>query len=225
MARKIPLIANFLFTAFFLSTCSQLLLGFMSGSGTGTVEEFDNDTEDLTVSVKELRVYWYQLYGGSADDAASKVQQTIDGGYIAVGESHSTDPGFNNYGGGDGYVVKLTEGGEIEWQNTYGSSENDSGSTIRQLDDGSFFVVGKPDGYTLKLDRDGSIDSERFYGLGVLYGTGIDLTRYNLTVSMQFTNDLGFIIGSNSDMKFETHTGGYSIDYGDESIYVVKISV
>lgn len=58
---------------------------------------------------------WHKNYGGKDNDYFSSIIETSDGGYIAVGAIHSyvTDkPNFSQ----DGYIVKIKENGEVEWE-------------------------------------------------------------------------------------------------------------
>src|SRR5690606_25585465 len=64
-------------------------------------------------------------HGGSGDDIAYSIQQTFDGGYILAGESNSTDWDVTgNHGGFDYWVVKISDQGSIQWQNSLGGSGN-----------------------------------------------------------------------------------------------------
>ncbi len=52
---------------------------------------------------------WQKCLGGTASDAASSIQQTIDGGYIVAGQSYSNDGDVTgNHGNEDFWVVKLS---------------------------------------------------------------------------------------------------------------------
>src|SRR5438045_2483917 len=53
-------------------------------------------------------IEWQKCLGGSADDAASSIHQTFDGGFIIAGHSFSSDGDLtSNHGNGDYWVVKL----------------------------------------------------------------------------------------------------------------------
>lgn len=82
-------------------------------------------------------VQWQYTYGGAYNDWAYSARQTSDGGYIVVGVTYS----FNTVNG-DIWVLKLNRNGDIEWQNSYGSSSGDGAYTIRQTTDGGYIVGG-----------------------------------------------------------------------------------
>jgi len=64
---------------------------------------------------------WETNLGGSFDDRANSIQQTLDGGYIVAGYSESSDGdvGSNN-GDADYWIVKLSMTGTIEWEKNLG---------------------------------------------------------------------------------------------------------
>lgn len=71
-------------------------------------------------------IQWQNSIGGSGDDFLYCVQQTVDGGYILVGESSSNisgDKTENCLGWADYWVVKMDAGGVIQWQNTIGGDD------------------------------------------------------------------------------------------------------
>ena len=71
-------------------------------------------------------IQWEQSYGGSVTDYAGSVQQTFDGGYVAVGQTYSNNGDVtNNYGDADYWVVKLDSVGGIEWQKSLGGTDTD----------------------------------------------------------------------------------------------------
>lgn len=111
-------------------------------------------------------VEWQRTYGGSLNDAPYFIQQTTDGGYIVAGYTESFGAG-----GVDIWLLKLTSTGNVEWQKTYGGSEDDGRFdqrfSIREIPgEGyimtgtteSFFGVGDEfDSWVLKLDTEGEI--------------------------------------------------------------------
>ena len=105
---------------------------------------------------------WQKTYGGSEVETAYSIQQTIDGGYVVAGETRSFGTG-----NGDIWILKLTSDGNIEWQKTYGGSQDEKASSIQQTYDGGYIVAGFTDSYgageqdifILKLFSNGDIDS------------------------------------------------------------------
>ncbi len=80
---------------------------------------------------------WAMTYGGVSADEARSVIQTSDGGYAIAGSTQSF-----GHGGWDMWLVKTNPDGQIQWNQTYGTVNDDSGSQIIQLIDGGYAVVG-----------------------------------------------------------------------------------
>ncbi len=152
-------------------------------SGSGSPEDAWVIKTDANGSIQ-----WTGCLGGIYDDLAFDVKQTYDGGYIVVGYAKSEDGDVTGHHGAAGtkdmWVVKLSVGGTIEWQKSFGGSGDDLGNSIIQLPDSSYIaagsttsndgdvsvVLGSP-GYTdlwvIKLSKTGNLIWEKSYG-----GTG-----------------------------------------------------
>ena len=163
----------------------------------------------------EGSVQWEKAYGGSASDAATSVKQTTDGGYIIAGRSESNDGDVSgNHGFEDYWVVKTDSSGEIQWQKSYGGSEDDGSyndfqmknysisPAIQQTSEGGYIIAGSSasnngdvsgnhgsmDYWVVKTDVTGNIQWQKCYG-----GSFADYAR-----SIQQTSDGGFIIAGYS---------------------------
>jgi uncharacterized delta-60 repeat protein len=131
-------------------------------------------------------VEWQKTYGGVGYERANAIQQTSDGGYIAIGTTDSFVAGAT-----DIWILKLKPNGAIEWQRTYGGVDWDWGLCIRQTWDGGYIVagdtssfgIGEEDLWILKLRPDGTVEWERTYG-----ENGRDAGHY-----IQQTSDGGYI--------------------------------
>ena len=88
-------------------------------------------------------ITWQKCLGGTGSDAATSIQQTVDGGYVVTGHSNSTDGDVTGYHGGwDYWVVKLTNLGAIDWQISLGGTSGDEATSIQQTTDGGYVVTG-----------------------------------------------------------------------------------
>ena len=156
-------------------------------------------------------IQWQRTLGGSEDDYLRKIIQTSDNGFLAVGYSSSDisgDKTENSLGGTDYWILKLDEAGNIMWQNTIGSNENDTVSDVEQAADGSFLIGGTAsseisgdktvvgDIWILKLDANGNI----------LWQKGYDFFANSFLSNAKLTNDGGFILAG-------TGTPGIFSDY------------
>jgi uncharacterized delta-60 repeat protein len=152
-------------------------------------------------------VEWQQTYGGSDSDYAWFIQQTSDGGYIIAGETYSFGDGTD-----DGWILKLSSSGNIEWQQIYGGSDQDWFSTVQQTSDGGYavcgssysFGAGSSDGWILKLASNGNIEWQQTYG-----GTDYDYIFF-----IQQTEEGGYIVAGYT----------YSFGAGDDDVWVLKLT-
>lgn len=144
-------------------------------------------------------IEWQKNSGGSSQDEAYSVIQTLDGGFIAAGGSWSNDGDvFINHGSEDYWLIKYDINGNIEWQKTYGGTGIEKAFCIDQTIDGGYIVAGSStssngdltfnhgldDYWILKINAIGSIEWQTSLG-----GSGSDEAR-----SIQQTTDGGYIV-------------------------------
>jgi hypothetical protein len=160
---------------------------------------------------------WQKTLGGSEDDAAYSIQQTIDGGYIFAGSSNSDNGDVTgNHGSGDYWVVKLDSSGTIEWQKAIGGSYGDYACSIRQTIDG-YVVAGESNSIDGDIERNHSIylhcwliglsDTGAIEWQKALGGGGNDVAT-----SIKQTFDDGYIVAgwsSSTDGDVTANHGGY----------------
>ena len=145
---------------------------------------------------------WAKIYGGSYNDSISSIKLTKDGGYIAAGMTLSFGAG-----GVDSWILKLDQGGNIQWQKTYGGSSYDSVYVIQQTLDEGYIMAGSSfsygtgwyDAWILKLDSSGTIQWQK------IYSAGSSISKIN---SIQQTPDGGYIAVADVSDKL----------YGDASL-------
>jgi PKD repeat protein len=127
---------------------------------------------------------WQKSLGGTGDEGAYSVIQTIDGGYLLGGYSNSKDGDVTgNHGSYDAWIVKLTNTGSLEWQKSLGGTGNDGISSLIQTADGGYLIGGYSnstdgditgnhgdyDAWMVKLNTTGSLIWQKSLG-----GTGND---------------------------------------------------
>ena len=96
-------------------------------------------------------IAWERSLGGSGEEYAKSLQPTNDGGYIAVGDTASTDGDITvSYGMIDVWIAKLDASGEKEWEKTIGGSNDDHVTCIELMSDGTLLLSG----YTWSHDGD-----------------------------------------------------------------------
>jgi len=159
------------------------------------------DTSNL-----EPEIQWQRTYGGSKHEELYSMQNTKDGGCICAGYTLSNDGDVtDSLGKQDAWVIKLNSSGVIEWQKSYGGSEDDEFHSIRQTSDGGYILAG----YT--KSNDGDITDLK--GVGDLW-----LVKINSFGTIEWQKTLG---GSNDDRAHNISTttdGGYIIAGASMSI-------
>lgn len=122
---------------------------------------------------------WQKTYGGSETDCAYSIVEKPDGGYMSVGLTWSNNGDVSGFHGFyDYWLISIDEGGEIEWQKTYGGNSFDAGRCIL-INSGSDYIIaggsGSDDGdatenngmgdyWILKIDNEGIIIWQKSIG-------------------------------------------------------------
>ncbi len=150
-------------------------------------------------------IIWAKTYGGSADEYASSVQQTSDGGYIVAGWTTSFGAVWT-----DIFLIKTDANGNIIWAKTYGGTGFDYAYSVQQTSDGGYIVAGETnsfgavwyDAFLIKTDANGDVEWAKTYG-------GID---EDLAFSVQQTSDGGYIVAGFTE----------SFGVGGDDIFLIK---
>jgi hypothetical protein len=140
---------------------SLLAAGYTNGAGAGG---YDGWLVNLSAKGE---VIWQQTFGGSADDYFTSILKTSDNGFLLCGYSNSASAGME-----DAWLIKLNEGGLVQWEKKYGGIATDLGINAVQLSDSSFIVcastqsygAGALDHWLLKLDATGNMISQKTFG-------------------------------------------------------------
>ncbi len=166
---------------------------------------------------------WSQVYGGCGFDDATSISNTTDGGFIVSGVT--TSPTNNiiseNAGKKDAIILKLNGQGNLVWSRTFGGSQNDLASSIKQTSDGGYVFAGSTwsndidiannggfsDMWLVKLLANGNIQwSKTFGGAGEEHANSMDLT-----------SDGGYLLAGASTYLTQSGT--------DNSVYHVDFAV
>ncbi len=121
------------------------------------------DTEDRNVWVIKLdrkgNKIWDKTLGGTSEEWANSIVQTEDKGYMVAGWTKSMGAGKT-----DAWIIKLNKRGDLDWDRTFGGSEDDEAHSIIQTEDGGYAVAGwteskgagNADVWVIKLDENGN---------------------------------------------------------------------
>ena len=167
---------------------------------------------------------WEKSYGGSGDDGAFSIEQTADSGYIVAGTSTSTNGDLTfNHGFIDYWVIKLDNSGNLQWQKSYGGSNDDVAYDINQTKDLGFIIAGYTtssngdvisnhgfeDYWIVKIDSAGSLQWEKTFGG----------TQQDRAYSIQQTKEGGYVVAGFS----KSNDGDVTGNHGNEDYWIVKI--
>ena len=134
----------------------------------------------------ENTLEWQKTFGGSEDDKALDIIQTLEGDFIILGSSESSDLDVSeNAGSKDFWLVKLSNKGILLWEKSFGFSGIDYGTTLLETKEGGFLITGVldvtasngqgnakstatkhsgGDYWAIKTDHTGTLEWSRFFG-------------------------------------------------------------
>jgi len=135
----------------------------------------------------DCNIQWNKTYGGPLYDQAYSVIQTSDGGYALSGRTGSYGAGFYDF-----WLVKTDASGNMQWNKTYGGSNEEEASSVLEAFDGGYVLAGYTNSYgaggydfwLVKTDGLGNAQWNKTYG-----GIGLDLAY-----SASQTADGGYIV-------------------------------
>jgi len=167
---------------------------------------------------------WSNYFGGSFSETPKDVIQTEDGGYMLVGASDSNDLDItNNKGFYDFWVVKISSAGILEWQKSFGGTNEDNGSSIVKTNDGNYIIIGSAksndqdvtinqglaDIWMIKISPSGDLISEKTIG-----GSNFDTAEKIIPAI-----DGGYIIAGSS----RSEDGDTTLNQGQIDGWIIRI--
>lgn len=156
----------------------------------------DDDPIDTTGFQGEIE--WLSTYGGSDVDEAVAVENTADGGFIVLGTTQSTDGDVTGKTANDAdyWLLKLSSEGILEWEQTYGGTEDDRATSLSKTSDGGFVISG----YSRSNNGDVT-GNEGFYDYW--------LVKVTSSGSLVWEKNFGFSGNDQAFHVFETTDGGF----------------
>ena len=101
-----------------------------------------------------------KIFGGSNDDQANDIINTVDGGFMVIGSSKSSDGLIQNKIGSESNIIlmKFDSGKSLEWVKNYGGSRDDRGQSVVEVQGIGYAILG----YSMSDDGDAS-NNEGFH--------------------------------------------------------------
>jgi hypothetical protein len=188
------------------------------GAGNGFVDIYIAKVDAMGFLV------WHKGLGGSNLDEAFSGMQLVDGSLLIVGESNSTNGDLaENLGEKDGFILKLSSGGFLQWKKQVGGTFSDGLYNIRLSTTGKIYAFGqsnstfgniKPKGpvgdlWITQIDEmNGSLKENALLG-----GADIDIAR-----GAYPTADGGFIVVANAN----SIDGDLTHNNGNTDFWLIK---
>lgn len=165
-----------------------------------------NDDDNFK-KLSSKNIEFVKTFGGSKNESGQSVTKTQDGGYAVLGFAQSNDGDLDNKTNDsfDYWLLKFDSSDNLQWQKTYGGSDDDRGNDLIQTTDGGYAILGygkSSDGdisenkgfedfWISKLDVLGNITWKKSFGFSGA-DTGISLIQ---------TNDGGYLLSGVLDVS------------------------
>ena len=121
---------------------------------------------------------WIVSLGSDADNWATAIDSSLDGGVYVAGSTVGGLNGESNNGGQDGFLCSFSSDGQLNWTTLIGSDSFDSATGIATDANGSIYVCGRTEGP--------SLDSETSHGSADAF-----LSKFNRNGSLEWVRLIG----------------------------------
>lgn len=207
---------------------SGIMVGGYTWSNDGEVSGNHGNRDFWILKLTQTgEIQWQKALGGSDSDFANSILATNDGGCIAVGQTRSNNGDVSdNQGGGDCWIIKLDQSGNLKWQRTLGGSQLDHFQSIQYSDDGGYIAAGysntgdgdiftgqQKEFWVVKLNQSGEIQWQKVFGG----------TQPELASSIQVASEGGYIVAGWSMSSNGDATNHYGSQFTAD-IWIVKLA-
>jgi hypothetical protein len=134
---------------------------------------------------------WTRNFGSDRWDSGFYIRQTREGGFIFTGQKRPADENT------DLWLVKTNSAGELEWDRTYGGSQDDFGWCVKETGDGYIITGYTTDSalgeclWLVKTDKAGDTLWTRTYGNGGEHGYSVETAPGDGYVILGTTDSYG----------------------------------
>ncbi|MGB4743540.1 MAG: hypothetical protein WBH49_07905 [Flavobacteriaceae bacterium] len=177
---------------------------------------FINCSEDNDNSIpngQEKEIDFITTLGGSKNESAQAVVNTTDGGYAILGHAQSMDGDLLNKSNEsyDYWLLKFDATNQLQWQKTYGGSDDDRGVDLIQTSDNGYAVIGKSKSNDLEVSENAGFDD---FWVSKLDSSGTIIWEYSFgfagsdtPYSIIQTNDDGYLLSGVLDVSASNGQG------------------
>lgn len=200
----------------------------------GNVTVYTNGSSDyfLTKLTSDGTIVWQKNFGGNGVEQSGQITILSDTLIILNGQSNSAigfDKTEPNFGWMDAWIVAIDSSGNLIWDKTLGGSESENArcveynpvhNSILMLINSDSPISGNKtvdtygydDIWLVELDLNGTILQQKSFG-----GS---LSDYVRDISLNFTNDGFFVLGSSNSTPSGNKT---STNYGNHDLWLFEI--
>lgn len=195
-------------------------------------DDGDDDDDDTPINLT-LDVVFAKNLGGSDLDEGAAIVQATDGGFVIVGATKSVNGDITDKTTDDTdvWILKTDAQGTPQWSKTYGGSEDDEGTSIKNTSDGGYIIsavtrssdgdimsgnAGFNDMWIFKISSSGTLLWEKTYGY-----SGNEVA-YNVIT----TSDGGYLLLGVLDVTAsggEGNVGRASTNHAGGDYWVLKL--
>ncbi len=208
------------------TTDSGFILACSTASNNGDIKNNNGQIDIWIIKTdKTGTIEWQKTIGGTKTDRVVRITEGINDEYILTGLTYSTDANLNpnHRKGGNAWIVKLDNIGNIKWQKVLGGSKYDYGNDIIATPDNGYLMVGGSnsrdgdlphnagdyDVWIVKMDAEGTILWNKTYGG----------SKFEAAYSVTNCIDGGYIVSCGT----YSNDGQVIGNHGDEDIWLLKI--
>lgn len=161
-------------------------------------ESCSKNDDGNTIKSTSKNIEFLKTLGGTKNESAQSITKTQDGGYAILGFVQSNDGDVENKTNDsfDYWVLKFDSSNNLQWQKTYGGSDDDRGSNLIQTTDGGYAVLG----YSKSSNGD------------ILENNGFEdfwISKLNASGNITWEKSFGFSGADNGISLIQTNDGGY----------------
>jgi len=171
------------------------------------------DNDNSNPREQDIEIDFIATLGGSKNESAQAVVNTTDGGYAILGYSQSMDGDVLNKSNEsyDYWMLKFDANNQLQWQKTYGGSDDDRGIDLIQTSDSGYAIIGKSKSNDLEVSENAGFDD---FWVSKLDSSGAIIWEYSFgfagsdtPYSIIQTNDDGYLLSGVLDVSASNGQG------------------